>query len=146
MQDEDIFQTARLINCAWFAGIVMSDYFAAILGLVRQGSSWAFNPFEEMRNADHSMFERGRGNSCSVEVSSSAVSSFGAGSCPSPNLSLGSDDWVAIAQFNCLYRWHGTTSRADEEWVAKMGEKFFPGKEVEQVGAACWCSRAASWR
>ena len=68
-QEENIFQTARLINCAWFAGIVMSDYFAAILGLVRQGSSWAFNPFEEMRNADHSMFERGRGNSCSVEVS-----------------------------------------------------------------------------
>ncbi len=68
-QDEDIFQTARLINCAWFAGIVMSDYFAAILGLVREGNSWAFNPFEEMRNADHSVFERGRGNSCSVEVS-----------------------------------------------------------------------------
>ncbi|PIL25197.1 cytochrome P450 [Ganoderma sinense ZZ0214-1] len=102
LQDEDIFQTARLINCAWFAGIVMSDYFAAILGLVRQGSSWAFNPFEEMRNADHSMFERGRGNSCSVE-------------------------------FNCLYRWHATTSQADEEWVAKMGEKFFPDKTVEQL-------------
>ena len=46
----------------------MSDYFCAILGLVRQGSSWAFNPFEEMRNADHSLFERGRGNACSVEV------------------------------------------------------------------------------
>ena len=67
-QDEDIFQVARLINCGWFAGIVMSDYFCAILGLVRQGSSWAFNPFEEMRNADHSLFERGRGNACSVEV------------------------------------------------------------------------------
>ena len=41
-----------------------------------------------------------------------------------------------FAQFNCLFRWHATTSQADEEWVAKMGEKFFPGKTVEQVGAA----------
>ncbi|TBU30522.1 heme peroxidase [Dichomitus squalens] len=101
-QEEDIFQTTRLINCAWFAGIVMSDYFCAILGLVRQGSSWAFNPFEEMRNADHSLFERGRGNACSVE-------------------------------FNCLYRWHATTSKADEEWVAQMGEKYFQGRPVESL-------------
>ena len=45
LQDEDIFQTARLINCSWFAGIVFSDYFSSILGLVRQGSAWTLNPF-----------------------------------------------------------------------------------------------------
>lgn len=67
-QETDIFETARLINCAWFASAVFADYVAAILGLVRQGSSWSLNPFEEMRNADHSLFERGKGNSCSVEV------------------------------------------------------------------------------
>lgn len=63
-----MFQTARLINCAWFASAVFSDYFSAILGLVREGNSWSLNPFEEIRNADHSLFERGRGNVCSVEV------------------------------------------------------------------------------
>ncbi len=41
-----------------------------------------------------------------------------------------------IAQFNCLYRWHATTSQADEEWVAKMGEKYFPGKTIDDVSAA----------
>lgn len=44
-QDEDIFQTARLINCGWFGSAVFSDYFSAILGLVRQGSSWSLSPF-----------------------------------------------------------------------------------------------------
>jgi len=44
-QDEEIFQTARLINCTWFANIVFSDYFSCILGLVRQGNTWSLNPF-----------------------------------------------------------------------------------------------------
>lgn len=43
-QDEDIFRTARLINCAWFRAALFSDYFSGILGLVRQGTS-SFNPF-----------------------------------------------------------------------------------------------------
>ncbi|KAI0630845.1 linoleate diol synthase [Trametes polyzona] len=101
-QDEDIFQTARLCNCAWFASTVFSDYFSAILGLVREGNSWSLNPFDEIRNADHSLFERGRGNVCSVE-------------------------------FNCLYRWHATTSEADEKWVQDLSSKLFPGRTVESV-------------
>ena len=44
-QEEDIFQTARLINCAWFGSAIFSDYFSAILGLVRDGNSWSLNPF-----------------------------------------------------------------------------------------------------
>jgi linoleate 10R-lipoxygenase len=86
-QDEHIFQTARLINCSWFGSVIFSDYFGAILGLVRQGSTWTLNPFavcgslgssshssladyatQEIRDLDHQLFERGRGNVCSVEV------------------------------------------------------------------------------
>ncbi|RPD64148.1 heme peroxidase [Lentinus tigrinus ALCF2SS1-6] len=101
-QEENIFQTARLINCAWFGSAVFADYVAAILGLVRQGSSWSLNPFEEVRNMDHSLFERGKGNQCSVE-------------------------------FNCLYRWHATTSQADEKWVEQLSDKLFHGKAVESL-------------
>lgn len=25
-----------------------------------------------------------------------------------------------IVQFNCLYRWHATTSKADEEWINQL--------------------------
>jgi linoleate 10R-lipoxygenase len=101
-QEEEIFQTARLINCAWFGAIVFSDYFSCILGLVRQGSSWSLNPFGEIRNMDHSFFERGRGNVCSVE-------------------------------FNCLYRWHATTSAEDEKWVELSLAKIFEGKNPETL-------------
>jgi linoleate 10R-lipoxygenase len=63
-QEEQIFQTARLINCGWFGmgmyepllrensililyfKVVFSDYFSAILGLVRDGSSWSLTPFD----------------------------------------------------------------------------------------------------
>ncbi|KAF8074859.1 linoleate diol synthase [Lyophyllum atratum] len=101
-QEEELFQTARLVNCGWFASVVFSDYFSCILGLVREGSSWSLDPFSEIRNEDHSVFERGKGNVCSVE-------------------------------FNCLYRWHATTSEADEKWVENVFTKIFDGKSPEDV-------------
>ncbi|THV05525.1 linoleate diol synthase [Dendrothele bispora CBS 962.96] len=101
-QDEELFQTARLINIGWFGTVVFSDYLSCILGLVRQGSNWSLNPFGEIRKEDHSFFERGRGNSVSVE-------------------------------FNCLYRWHATTSEHDEQWVSQMTSQLFNGKEPETI-------------
>ncbi|KAL5512887.1 hypothetical protein ACEPAH_3285 [Sanghuangporus vaninii] len=101
-QDEEIFQTARLINCGWFANVVFSDYFSAILGFVRMGISWSLNPFEEIRKSDHTFVERGQGNAVSVE-------------------------------FNCLYRWHATTSEEDEKWIAKSFQKFFGDKKPEEL-------------
>ncbi|KAJ3989347.1 linoleate diol synthase [Lentinula detonsa] len=101
-QDEELFQTARLCNCGWFGTAIFSDYVSCILGLVRQGSNWSLNPFGEMRNLDHSEFERGRGNSCSVE-------------------------------FNCLYRWHATTSKEDEQWTLQMMKQIWPDKPIEEL-------------
>ena len=62
-QEEELFQTARLINCGWFGTgiyltyslpnllmtiflVVFSDYFSTILGLVRDGNAWSLEPFE----------------------------------------------------------------------------------------------------
>ncbi|KAF7309764.1 Heme peroxidase [Mycena indigotica] len=101
-QDEQLFQTARLVNCGWFGSVVFSDYFSSILGLVRQGSNWSLNPFGEFRDEAHSLFDRGQGNVCSVE-------------------------------FNCLYRWHATTSIEDEKWVNKVFNQIFEGKAPEEV-------------
>ncbi|KAK0202651.1 linoleate diol synthase [Desarmillaria ectypa] len=101
-QDQELFQTARLVNCGWFGTVVFSDYFSCILGLVREGSSWSLNPFGEFRKDDHSTFERGEGNVCSVE-------------------------------FNCLYRWHATTSAKDEKWVEKLMGNMFEGKSFDEV-------------
>lgn len=104
-QEEEIFQTARLINCAWFGSAIFSDYFSAILGLVRQGNSWSLNPFGEIRQEDHTLFERGRGNVCSVE-------------------------------FNCLYRWHATTSEYDEKWVEQLTAHLFGGRNPDDITPA----------
>ncbi|OAX33207.1 heme peroxidase [Rhizopogon vinicolor AM-OR11-026] len=101
-QDEEIFQIARLCNCAWFAAIVFSDYFSCILGLVREGSTWSLEPFDEIRDSDNLIFGRGRGNACSVE-------------------------------FNCLYRWHATTSVEDEDWIIRQFQQIFPDKKPEDI-------------
>ncbi|KAJ7442287.1 linoleate diol synthase [Mycena latifolia] len=110
-QDEELFQTARLVNCGWFGSVVFSDYFSSILGLVRDGSSWSLNPFGEIRAPDHSVFDRGQGNVCSVE-------------------------------FNCLYRWHATTSVEDEKWVGQVFEEIFDGKDPELVTIADFAAAA----
>ncbi|KAF9259925.1 linoleate diol synthase [Marasmius fiardii PR-910] len=101
-QDDELFQTAKLVNCGWFSSAILSDYVSCILGLVRQGSNWALDPFRNIWNEGHSQLERGKGNACSVE-------------------------------FNCLYRWHATTSVDDEKWVNNVFEKIFDGKDPEQV-------------
>ncbi|KAF7308570.1 Heme peroxidase [Mycena chlorophos] len=118
-QDEELFQTARLVNCGWFGSVVFSDYFSSILGLVREGSHWSLNPFGEFRQEDHDLFARGQGNVCSVEVGSQLRSLL---------LPL-----TPCQQFNCLYRWHATTSEADEQWVSKVFEQIFHGKSPEEV-------------
>jgi len=36
-------------------------------------------------------------------------------------------------QLNRPYRWHATTSQADEEWAEKMSFRTLPGKEAGEV-------------
>ncbi|KAG8902413.1 hypothetical protein FRB99_004516 [Tulasnella sp. 403] len=66
-QDEDIFQTARLINCGSVMSVVLSDYLAGILGTVREGNSWSLDLQTLVRNEDHSIAPRGAGNVVSAE-------------------------------------------------------------------------------
>ena len=53
-QDEEIFQTARLIMCGFFTTVIFSDYLTSILGLVRDGNSWSLNPLE-VRISSHAI-------------------------------------------------------------------------------------------
>ncbi|KDN34438.1 hypothetical protein RSAG8_12470, partial [Rhizoctonia solani AG-8 WAC10335] len=66
-QDEEIFQTARLINCASFMSVVLNDYVAGFLGVAREGSTWNMEPFNEFRDTNHQPVGRGEGNHVSVE-------------------------------------------------------------------------------
>ncbi|KAG9022010.1 hypothetical protein FS837_006799, partial [Tulasnella sp. UAMH 9824] len=66
-QDDEIFGTARLINCGWFMSTIFGDYLASILGLVREGNSWSLDPLSNFRENSHEIVERGSGNIVSVE-------------------------------------------------------------------------------
>ncbi|KAF8209473.1 heme peroxidase [Mycena galopus ATCC 62051] len=64
-QDEEIFQTARLVNCGHFMGLIMSDYVAGFLGL-SEGNAWNMDAFDPIKT-NGQVVERGEGNHCSVE-------------------------------------------------------------------------------
>ncbi|KAF9004668.1 heme peroxidase [Cyathus striatus] len=66
-QDDEIFHRSRLVNCGYFMQIILGDYVGAILGLVRDGSSWRLDPLMSMRDIDHEVAPRGEGNVVSVE-------------------------------------------------------------------------------
>lgn len=45
-QDEEIFQTARLVHCGHFMALIFGVYVAGFLGLGRSENSWSMNPFD----------------------------------------------------------------------------------------------------
>ncbi|KAJ7333372.1 heme peroxidase [Mycena albidolilacea] len=102
-QDEQIFQTARLINCAHFVNIVITDYVGGIMGCTKWGGGWPFNAeaFGEIIQPDMNV-GRGEGNLVSIE-------------------------------FNTLYRWHATLSPADVEWAKGLMGKQINNKKPENV-------------
>ncbi|KAL8280760.1 hypothetical protein RQP46_006764 [Phenoliferia psychrophenolica] len=66
-QDEELFQTARLINCGFFVNVVFYDYIRCILNQNRTDSPWALFPNGVIKTLTEGAVPRGVGNSCSVE-------------------------------------------------------------------------------
>jgi hypothetical protein len=65
-QDQEIFQTAKLINCGHFMSIIMHDYVAGFLGLA-EGNAWSMNAFDPIKLKNDKIIMRGEGNHVSVE-------------------------------------------------------------------------------
>ncbi|PPQ85481.1 hypothetical protein CVT25_006638 [Psilocybe cyanescens] len=65
LQDEEIFQTARLVNCGHFMSAIMGDYVAGFLGS-SEGCNWNMNAFDIIDGKDLKV-SRGEGNHVSVE-------------------------------------------------------------------------------
>ena len=65
LQDEEIFQTAKLINCGHFMSAIMGDYVAGFLGS-SEGCNWNMNAFDVIKTKENHV-ERGLGNHVSVE-------------------------------------------------------------------------------
>ncbi|KDR69074.1 hypothetical protein GALMADRAFT_933805 [Galerina marginata CBS 339.88] len=65
LQDEEIFQTAKLVNCGHFMSCIMGDYVAGFLG-ASEGCNWNMNAFDVINGKDLKV-TRGLGNHVSVE-------------------------------------------------------------------------------
>ncbi|GAA5936600.1 peroxidase/cytochrome P450 family protein [Sporobolomyces koalae] len=66
-QDEDLFQTARLVNCGWFLNVIFGDYIRVILNVNQTASTWALIPTDEIKPLVGDEVERGKGNTVSIE-------------------------------------------------------------------------------
>ncbi|GAA5972954.1 hypothetical protein JCM3765_001187, partial [Sporobolomyces pararoseus] len=66
-QDEDLFQTARLVNCGWFLQVIFHDYIRVILNINQTESDWTLVPSGEIDSAATGKCARGVGNAVSVE-------------------------------------------------------------------------------
>ncbi|KAH7928581.1 heme peroxidase [Leucogyrophana mollusca] len=65
-QDDEIFETARLVNCGHFISMIMKDYVSGFLGL-SEGNAWNMNAFDPIKFRDGTTVARGEGNHVSVE-------------------------------------------------------------------------------
>jgi linoleate 8R-lipoxygenase/9,12-octadecadienoate 8-hydroperoxide 8R-isomerase len=89
-QDEDLFQTARLINCGFYINIILHNYLRTILGLDRTASTWFVDPtLPYNKTGQLEALPSGIGNIVSLE-------------------------------FNYIYRWHPAVSKEDTKHVENV--------------------------
>ncbi|RDW90314.1 peroxidase/cytochrome P450 family protein [Aspergillus mulundensis] len=100
-RDEDLFQTGRLITCALYVSIILNDYLRTILNL----NDNAANPRSDWRLDPRK-----------------ALNVF-----DGEGLPRGVGNQIS-AEFNMIYRWHATTSVADEEWLNELSSQIFGSK------------------
>ncbi|KAF7351921.1 Heme peroxidase [Mycena venus] len=102
-QDEEIFQTARLVNCGHFRSIVVNDYAVGLLEPPKDVMlSVLDDPPRIFKRKQVKIVEKGQGKQSSVEL-------------------------------NLLYRWHSTTSAHDEEWTEDLFEMVLRKKSLGNV-------------
>ncbi|TGZ79433.1 heme peroxidase [Ascodesmis nigricans] len=102
-QDEDLFQTARLVTCGLYINYILNDYLRVIVNLNRVDTTWTLDPrFEASKVYNPDGTPAGIGNMVSVE-------------------------------FNLVYRWHSCISKRDDAWTQEFYKGLFPDKDPDQL-------------
>ncbi|KAH7407996.1 heme peroxidase [Cadophora sp. MPI-SDFR-AT-0126] len=97
-QDNDLFQTARLIVGGLYINICLHDYLRGLTNTHHSSSTWTLDPRVEItKQYDGEDLERGCGNQVSAE-------------------------------FNLLYRFHSIISKRDEKWLEQFLNSILPDK------------------
>lgn len=125
-QDDEIFARARLVNTAYFIQVILGDYVGGILGLTRDGLGWRLDPLA-VRFWFLSPGTR-RVSDIGVEQT---MRETGHEFAP-----RGEGNVVSV-EFNLMYRWHATTSRADTAWIEELFGEIFEGKSGDEVRCSC---------
>jgi cytochrome P450 len=102
-QDEDLFQTARLVTCGLYINFVLNDYLRTIVNLNRVDTTWTLDPrFDPSKMYNPDGTPAGVGNMVSVE-------------------------------FNLVYRWHSCISQRDDAWTQEFYKTLFPGQDTKNL-------------
>jgi hypothetical protein len=101
-----------------YSNVVLHDYLRAILGLTRSNSTWILDPRVEVRKQGQAALPRGEGNVVSVEVAAPLF------------ILILSFVLLTRGQFNMLYRWHSTLSKADTAFTEGAFKQIF-GPDVD---------------
>ncbi|GAA5858661.1 hypothetical protein JCM9279_005694 [Rhodotorula babjevae] len=67
LQDNDLFNVARNVNCGHFVNVIFQDYIRVILNLNKTDSTWSLVPTGEIKSLLGGRLPRGEGNHVSVE-------------------------------------------------------------------------------
>ncbi|KAJ6589604.1 heme peroxidase [Mycena capillaripes] len=108
-QDEEIFQTAKLVNCGHFMSLVIGDYMGGFLGLSEGTISPLFdNAFGPIKGKDGRTVERGQGNQCSVEFN-------------------------ILCRASLFNIWHPTISAREQEWTEEIFRTVFGKRPLDEL-------------
>ncbi|CAG8456529.1 44427_t:CDS:2 [Gigaspora margarita] len=101
--DEDLFQTARLINCGYYMKIIIQNYFRTILGLDQTTSEWYLDPRHSYNdNWLLQSLPTGTGNQISLE-------------------------------FNYVYQWHSVITEDDTIWVERKFREILQQDDIANI-------------
>lgn len=66
LQDDEVFGTARLVNCNYFVQMILHDYLQSILGSIQADSDWSLDPRTQIKTLLGTT-PKAVGNSVSIE-------------------------------------------------------------------------------
>lgn len=114
-QDEQLFQTGRLVTCGLYINFVLNDYLRTIVNLNRVDTTWTLDPrFEPEKIYNPDGTPAGIGNMISVE-------------------------------FNLVYRWHSCISQRDDLWTKDFYASLFPGSDPNEVKMPEFMRGVSEW-
>ncbi|KAJ7621147.1 heme peroxidase [Roridomyces roridus] len=123
IQDDEIFNRARLVNCGYFMQIILGDYVGAILRLVEDGYTWRLDPLSQSREVSHELTPRGEGNVVSIEFNLL----YRWHAC----LSAKDTEWTENL-FKDLFKEDDFSNITDEDFKRVAHEKMIPDPDVKK--------------